>query len=159
MLLHSSLKRRAKDEGISLNGLCLLALKSFLETGMQEAHEGAPVSLRQIQELLGDSLSGPLLFGSVARGERRESSDIDLMIVVSADLPLTRALYERWDRGIDAEGTSRLSPHFVHLPEDQEEAGSLWCEAAMDGVVLFDPEGRTSRFLRAIRRSMAEGRL
>jgi hypothetical protein len=60
---------------------------------------------------------------------------------------------------IDGADTSRLSPHFVHLPDDVEGAGSLWYEAAMDAIVLFDREGRISRFLRSIRRSMAEGKL
>ncbi len=157
--LHASLKRRAREEGVSLNGLCLSALRRFLATGTEEAQEGAGIPLQQVRSLLGESLCGILLFGSAARGERRESSDIDLMIVVSADLPLTRALYERWDQGIEGAPTSRLSPHFVHLPEDEGGAGSLWYEAAMDGVVLFEREGRISRFLRAVRRSMAEGKV
>jgi hypothetical protein len=157
--LHASLKRRASETGVSLNGLCLAALKSFLGTGEQAVREGAPIPLQQVRSLLGESLSAVLLFGSAARGERREGSDIDLMIVVGTNLSLTRALYERWDQGIDGADTSRLSPHFVHLPDDVEGAGSLWYEAAMDAIVLFDREGRISRFLRSIRRSMAEGKL
>jgi hypothetical protein len=157
--LHASLKLRARETGVSLNGLCLAALKSFLGIGEQEARDGVPIPFEQVRSLLGESLAGILLFGSVAREERRESSDIDLMIVVGTDLPLTRALYERWDRGIDGAGTSQLSPHFVHLPDDEQGAGSLWYEAAMDGIVLFDREGRISRFLRTIRQSMAEGKL
>ena len=157
--LHASLKRRARERGVSLNGLCLDALKSFLGTGIQESREGASIPLQQVRNLLGESLSGILLFGSTARGEGREGSDIDLMIVVGSELPLTRALYERWDRGIDGAAASRLSPHFVHLPGRETEAGSLWYEAAMDGIVLFDREGRIARFLRTIRRSMAEGKL
>jgi predicted nucleotidyltransferase len=144
---------------VSLNGLCLAALKSFLGTGDQDAPAGVPIPLEQVQRLLGESLSGILLFGSAARGERRDSSDIDLMIVVRSDLPLTRALYERWDQGIEGVTSSRLSPHFVHLPDDEEEGGGLWYEAAVDGVVLFDREGRISRFLRTVRGSMAEGKL
>ena len=157
--LHASLKRRAREEGVSLNGLCLDALKSFLGTGEQETREGASIPLQQFRDLLGESLSGILLFGSTARGEGREGSDIDLMIVVGSELPLTRALYERWDQGISGASSSRLSPHFVHLPGREMEAGSLWYEAAMDGIVLFDREGRIARLLRTIRRSMAEGKL
>jgi predicted nucleotidyltransferase len=157
--LHASLKRRARETGVSLNGLCIAALKSFLGTGEPEARDGAPIPLHQVRNLLGESLSAILLFGSTARGERRESSDIDLLIVVGTDVPLARALYERWDQGTDGADTSRLSPHFVHLPNDVAGAGSLWYEAAIDGIVLFDREGRISHFLRSIRRSMAEGKL
>jgi predicted nucleotidyltransferase len=156
--LHASLKRRARAQGVSLNGLCLDALKSFLGTGEQETREGASIPLQQCRDLLGESLSGILLFGSTARGEGREGSDVDLMIVVGSELPLTRALYERWDQGIDG-ASSRLSPHFVHIPDDEREAGSLWFEAAVDGIVLLDRGGRIARFLRTLRRSMAEGKL
>ena len=157
--LHASLKRRAREEGVSLNGLCLDALKSFLGTGEQEAREGMSIPLQQVRNLLGESLSGVILFGSTARGEGREGSDIDLMIVVGSEMPLRRELYQRWDQGIDGGASSRLSPHFVHLPGREMDAGSLWYEAAVDGIILFDPEGRIARLLRSIRRSMAEGKL
>jgi predicted nucleotidyltransferase len=157
--LHASLKRRAREEGVSLNGLCLDALKSFLGTGEQGAREGVSIPLQQVRNLLGESLSGVILFGSTARGEGREGSDIDLMIVVGSELPLRRELYQRWDQGIDGASSSRLSPHFVHLPGREREAGSLWYEAAVDGIILFDREGRIARLLRTIRRSMAEGKL
>lgn len=157
--LHASLKRRAREGGVSLNGLCLDALNSYLGAGEQAAREGVPIPLQQVQGLLGQSLSGVILFGSTARGEGREGSDIDLMIVVGAEVPLRRALYQRWDQSIDAAASSRLSPHFVHLPVHEMDAGSLWYEAAMDGIILLDREGRIARFLRTIRRSMAEGKL
>ena len=118
-----------------------------------------PIPMAEIQHLVGAPLLGVLLFGSTARGETRDSSDVDLMIVVDAQLPLTRSLYAGWDQSLDKTGSSRLSPHFVHLPGSAEEAGSLWLEAAVDGIVLFDREGAIARLLRAIRRSMAEGKV
>jgi predicted nucleotidyltransferase len=157
--LHAALKRRAKESGMSLNGLCLAALQGLVGTGERGGHPGTQVPLEQVRGLLGDSLSGVLLFGSAARGEARESSDVDLLIVVDSGLPLTRVLYDRWDHAFSPIDASRLSPHFVHLPEDEASAGSLWYEAAVDGIVLFDREDRISRFLRGIRRLMAEGKL
>lgn len=156
--MHASLKRRARLEGVSLNTLCLSAFTDFLGSEGQDRH-GEKFPLQQARDLLGESLEGILLFGSAARGEMRDSSDVDVMIVVSAHLPLSRTLYERWDRGTEEGFGSRLSPHFVHLPEDPDVAGSLWYEAAVDGVVLFDRDGGVARFLRRVRRSMAEGRL
>jgi predicted nucleotidyltransferase len=136
-----------------------MALKNYLGLDKGEVRKEPLIPLSQVISLLGESLSGVLLFGSVARGEQRESSDIDVMIVVGEDLPLTRSLYERWDRGLEGIASDRFSPHFVHLPGTLEEAGSIWFEAAVDAVVLFDKEGRISRFLIKLRRSMADGEL
>jgi predicted nucleotidyltransferase len=157
--LHASLKKRAREEGVSLNALCLSALRKSLDNKAIEFKEEESLPLRHAREILGESLWGILLFGSVARGEERTSSDVDLMIVVDPQLPLTRTLYRRWDLVADQDPASRFSPHFVHLPDETGKAGSLWLEAAVDGVVLLDRDGRISRFLGNIRRVMAEGRL
>jgi predicted nucleotidyltransferase len=156
--LHASLKRRAGEQGVSLNAYCLAALQNNEGSGSEwNAHRGGLVD--QVRRLLGESLSGVLLFGSEARGEERQSSDRDLLIVVNNDLQLTRALYARWDQGIEGAATSRLSPHYVHLAVDEDGAGSLWYEAAIDGIVLFDRDGGIARLLRVLRTSMAEGKL
>ena len=112
--------------------------------------------LQVIRDTMGESLLGVLLFGSVAREDYHVGSDIDLLIVVSSDLPLTRRLYARWDEQLVED---MHSPHFVHLPATVEEAGSIWFEAAVDGIVLYDSDGRVSRFLSRIRRAIADGRL
>jgi predicted nucleotidyltransferase len=157
--LHAALKRRAHEEGLSLNGLCLAALQSDVGMDAKGPPSGTPVPLDGIKSLLGSSLSGVLLFGSTARGEAREGSDIDLLIVIGTEVPLTRSLYQSWDRDIGAPCAPRVSPHFVHLPDGAERAGSLWYEAAVDAVVLFEKDGHISRFLRTVRRSMADGTL
>lgn len=157
--LHAALKRRAHEEGLSLNGLCLAALKGYVGMGTKEPQIRTSVPLDGIKSLLGSSLSGVLLFGSTARGEARESSDIDLLIVIGTEVPLARSLYKSWDRDIGAQGDPRVSPHFVHLPDGAEGAGSLWYEAAVDAIVLFEKDGLISGFLRAVRRSMADGTL
>ena len=157
--LHAALKRRAREEGVSLNALCVAALKAYVGTSAPGSKDTAPVPLDRIKSVLGPSLSGVLLFGSAARGEMREGSDIDLLIVLSPEVPLTRSLYERWEQDIGLPAASRISPHFVHLPSSEEKAGSLWYEAAVDATTLFDREGLLSRFLRGIRRFMAEGKV
>jgi predicted nucleotidyltransferase len=154
--LHASLRKRARDTGVSLNSLCLAALKQQLGEGGQ-CEEAGEIPVRQIKDLVGGSLVGVLLFGSAARGEQRADSDIDLLVVVGPEVPLSRALYGRWDDAIGNDTT--LSPHFVHLPRDIRKAGSIWCEAAVDGTTLYDRDGDLGRLLREMRRSMAEGRI
>ncbi len=99
---------------------------------------------------------GVLLFGSRARGEERDDSDTDLLVVLDRTRPLVRALYEQWD---EAAPLAAYSPHFVHLPESVAQAGSLWLEAAVDGVILEDPQGNVSRFLGSLRRAIASGQM
>jgi predicted nucleotidyltransferase len=144
---------------MSLNRLCISALQSHLEPVPRESPHSLPVSLDKIRSLVGESLAGVLLFGSTARNEQRESSDIDLLIAVNDELPLTRALYDRWDEVFAAAEAPPVNPHFVHLPCKPAAAGSLWCEAAVDAVLLHDPEGRIADVLRQIRRAVAEGKL
>jgi predicted nucleotidyltransferase len=156
---HAALKKLASQRGISLNELCLRALKAYLKRGRLIAGTDGKEEghlLQALTDMLGESLLGVLLFGSVAREEYHDGSDIDLLVVVTSELPLTRRLYARWDERFAG---NLHSPHFVHLPASIEEAGSIWFEAAVDGIVLHDSDGRVSRFLSQIRRAIAAGRL
>ena len=56
---------------------------------------GSALLVAAISELVGKALDGLVLFGSMARGESREGSDMDLLIVLRQSLPLTRSLYAR----------------------------------------------------------------
>jgi len=155
--LHGALKDLAARKGVSLNELCVQAVESHV-AGMQRdtsrQWNERPPMFRILKEMLGQSLLGVVLFGSAARGENRDSSDIDLLIVVSSDRPLRRRLYALWDRRLPEE---LHSPHFVHLPDTVKDAGSIWYEAAVDGIVLYEVGRRVSRFLIRIRRQIAAG--
>ena len=51
-----------------------------------------------------------------------------------------------------------VNPHFVHLPRDPLSCGSLWFEAALDGIVLFERDLAVTRFLQEdVRRAVADG--
>jgi predicted nucleotidyltransferase len=155
--LHRTLKNRAARRGISLNELCVQALESYLAAGQADKTSRTNEKqrwFRVIKKLLDESLLGVILFGSTARGEARSTSDIDLLIVVSSDLPLNRRLYALWDEHLSEEN---YSPHFVHLPENIDSAGSIWYEAAVDGIVLYEKGRQLSRFLGRIRRKIVSG--
>jgi predicted nucleotidyltransferase len=155
--LHRTLKSQAARRGISLNELCVRAVESYLAAGQADKTSRANEKqrwFRVIKKLLDESLLGVILFGSTARGEARSTSDIDLLIVVSFDLPLNRRLYALWDENLSEQN---YSPHFVHLPENIDSAGSIWYEAAVDGIVLYEEGRQLSRFLGRIRRKIASG--
>jgi predicted nucleotidyltransferase len=150
--LHDA-RRRASAMISSTSCVCA---PSGVPAGRPAAGEPGPLWLRAARRALGGELLGAVLFGSEARGEARTGSDIDLLLVAGPSVPLTRRLYALWDEKL---GEDRHSPHFVHLPSSTADAGSLWLEAAVDGTVLYDREGRVGRFLGRLRRAIAAGRL
>jgi hypothetical protein len=156
--LHAALRHRAEAENLSLNQLCLRALAGYLAPGRQPASltPREPPWLLAARRVLGKDLLGAVLFGSEARGEARSDSDIDLLLVTGPNIRLSRRLYSLWD---EQPGDEKHSPHFVHLPATPAQAGSIWLEAAVDGIVLHDPEGRIVRLLGQLRRAIASGRL
>jgi hypothetical protein len=151
--LHAALRQAALQAGISLNDFCARRL-AF--PGTLVAGPAADV-VRRAAVVVGASLGGVVAFGSWARGEERESSDVDALVVVHHDLDITRSLYHRWDtEPITWEGHA-VEPHFVHLPATGARISGLWAEAAVEGVVLFDPVLTVSRRLVEIRRRIVAG--
>jgi hypothetical protein len=155
---HAALQDLAAARDVSLNTLCRQALTEFLGSASPKpvAESVEEPLVRAVRQMLGPSLVGVVLFGSKARGEEHAGSDVDLLIVVAPERPLSRHLYRQWD---EAWPTGAYSPHFVHLPDSIEKAGSVWLETAVDGVVLHDGSGSVQRFLGRLRRVMAEGGL
>lgn len=159
--LHERLRDTARGLGVSLNALCARLLQDAaarIEAGRTTQptwHDRVADFVRVAQV----RVIGTILFGSAARGELRHGSDIDLLVVVDAATPLSRSLYARWDEVALGQTSDReVNAHFVKLPASVEEAGSLWLEAAVEGVILQDESGRVRRFLQDLRRAVAAGR-
>lgn len=114
---------------------------------------------------LGNRLTAVALYGSVARGEARRHSDIDLFVVhrgarevVSEaflgaklrlrDTPLARALTAQ---GIPA------APVAVYRSEE-ELADTPWLllDVTHHGIILFDPRGVLGRKLQSLRSRLRE---
>lgn len=70
------------------------------------------------------------------------------MIVVAPALALTRGLYRQWDQGSPTVIGPTLDAHFVHLPVDASHPGSVWCELAVEGVLLSNRDGPAAPRLR-----------
>lgn len=151
--LHAALRDAARRAGLSLNEYCVRALAA---PGTNPARPGAVIAARAIA-LFGPDLVGVLLYGSWARGEATASSDIDALVVLEAARPITRALYREWDRVTLEHDGHPIEVHFVGLPAPGGAPGTVWLEAALDGIVVFDRGGRMTRHLGEVRRDIAAG--
>jgi len=85
-------------------------------------------------ELLPPGLTGLLLYGSLARGDNTESSDVDLLALVT--LPT------------GSRHTERVSVSAYTFDQLSSASGTLFgMHLARDGVVVTDAEGRLSELL------------
>ncbi len=154
--LHAALRANARSEGVSLNRYCARKLGS---PGSELPQPASDVVDRAFS-ILGESLSGVVVFGSWARGAPSWESDLDVLVIAADRLPISRGLYRHWDEGPELEWDGHaVEPHFVHLPAEDRTPTGLWAEVAMDGLVLFERGLAVSRRLAGIRRRILEKRI
>jgi predicted nucleotidyltransferase len=153
--LHWALRSEAATAGISLNELCV---RKLMASGTAVSGPAALAVERAFAQV-GAGLLGVVAFGSWAREEATERSDVDLLIVVAPDLPIVRALYRPWDDAPLRWGAREIEPHFVRLPESGGRVSGLWAEAALDGVVLYERDLAISRRFVEVRRRIVAGEL
>ncbi|BCS35895.1 hypothetical protein TBR22_A51300 [Luteitalea sp. TBR-22] len=154
--LHRRLAVQAAAEDASLNEYCVQRLAG--PDVMATHRRSIAAVLATAAVVAGTHLVGVIAHGSWVRGEARDSSDVDVMVVVARSLPLTRDLYREWDASSPAWDGRPVDAHFVHLPDAARGPGSLWCELAVEGVVLDDRSGAVSATLIEVRRAIAQGR-
>jgi hypothetical protein len=168
-MLHRRLREEAARSRQSLNQLCVMKLQTHVGVlgapGNSQIQQGI-VSGGLMAEIVGrwePELIGLVLFGSTARGEATESSDVDLLLVMMPEVPITRACYRVWDEFCrehsGAWDLERISAHFVQLPNLVRDAGGLWYEASLDGIVLWDRGRQVTRFLGSVREAMGQGKI
>lgn len=153
--LHAALRAAARQAGLSLNEYCArrLALPAGSLTG-----PGAE-AVRRAASLAGDALVGVVAFGSWARGQQAEMSDVDLMIALADDVEIGRQLYKAWDSAPLRWEEHVVEPHFVHLPAPGARISGLWAEVAVAGVILFERAFAVSKRLVQFREQIAAGRI
>lgn len=154
--LHARLSESARAAQQSLNEYCVRALAR--DTG---AVTGGPLNevVAKVLAQLGSAVVGIAVFGSYARGEARESSDVDVLVVTSSQTRISRALYAAWDQDRKYVGPHLVEPHFVRMPEPDERITGLWAEVALEGIVIFDPDFVLGRQLTRVRRAILDGLL
>jgi predicted nucleotidyltransferase len=155
--LRRALAAQAAHEQTSVNELCVQRLSGpdlpFLP------RRDVAALLARARAVAGPHLQGVLVHGSFARGEARAASDVDVLVVVDRTLPLTRTLYRQWDAETPSWAGRSIDAHFIHAPAVGTRPSSVWCEAATEGLVLFDATGAVSRSLVAARAAIAQGDL
>lgn len=153
--VHAALRAEAADAGLSLNELCARKLAAPGPVGTGPAPQAVERALAE----LGAGLLGLIAFGSWARGEATQRSDVDLLLVVAPRIRVVRDLYRPWDDAPLRWDGRPVEPHFVHLPEPGGRVSGLWAEAALDGIVLYERGFAISRRLIDVRHRIVAGRL
>jgi predicted nucleotidyltransferase len=113
--------------------------------------EIAPV-VQALQQGLGKKLVAVVLFGSRARGDAKEESDWD-MLVIAEDLPERQMeRYRRTKEVLPQEWRGRISI-LAKTPDEFEAAlPSIYLEIALDGLILYDPQEYAGTQLQKLRR-------
>lgn len=163
--VHQQLKNESLKRGLSLNELCQERLSLPHQVRSQKQSPLPDDVLTQILDTakkLGLPILGVILFGSFARGEQDETSDIDLLVVLSPEKKIERALYQEWDVAFCNHrfcGPHEINVHFVYLPEDLKKCGSIWLECALEGILIFEAkEAKIRKKVLQIRSLIAQGR-
>ena len=117
-------------------------------------------AVERLRAALADNLLGVVLYGSHARSEAREDSDVDLL-VIARGLPEQRyersVSLQRAVQGIhDAPDISVLGK----TPEEFERYfPSLYLDIGLDGIVLYDRGGYIAAKLKRLREIIAQAGL
>ena len=153
--LHAALREAARAEDVSLNEYC--ARKLAAPTGSPSLGTDAFAAVQRAAVCFGADLLAVAAFGSWARGEEADDSDVDLVIVLDDRVELQRDLYRRWDGESPRWEGRTLDVHIVHLPDRDRFSPSVWGEVAIDGIVLFERDLVLSRRLVDVRRRIVAG--
>ena len=122
--------------------------------------------VRIMEEEFGDDLVSVVLFGSVARGDNRKDSDVDLLIVVKnlpkdSMLKRIRLFEEKVEDKLNLEQYWKegyyisLSP-ILKTPEEAERFSPLYLDMTQDAVILYDKDGFFKGVLDKLRERLKE---
>lgn len=123
-------------------------------------------ALRSLAERYGEDLISVVLYGSVARGSAKPTSDIDLLVVSDS---FTGSVASRIDELVDLErahvrpeiawlerwGVYADISYFPLRPEEASAARPIYLDLVFDAVVLFDRGGFFEGILDRLRERLA----
>lgn len=113
------------------------------------------------RETLAKRLVSLVLFGSLARGDAGEQSDIDLLVIAEG-LPSSladrrRPLVEEWRRVQEARDLPSVEWNLVvKTPAEARFHSPLFLDIVLDGILLVDRDGFFEAVLQEMRARMRE---
>ena len=118
----------------------------------------------EYRRALGEDLVAIALFGSVARGQARPDSDLDLYVVTCRPIlgdPRLRTIWGRVDASpeyqeLGAAGYRPTPSPVLHTIDELRRHSWILLDITHHGIVLYDPAALLERELNAVRRRMAE---
>jgi len=134
---------------------------------MQEPYKSLLEKLTKLlQEEFQDKLISVVLYGSVARGDNRKDSDIDLLLVIK-DLPKTITerviLFDKVERKLD-DYVMRLMDdgYYITLtpvlktPEEAMRFSPIYMDMTEDAIILYDENGFFRKVLEKTKKRLKE---
>ncbi len=122
--------------------------------------------LALLQEQMGDRLLALALYGSIARGQGKPTSDIDLLIVVRGDRLEMEKYYSAAEEALEEMPEYKafvqqkiwpaISPSVIDEDYLRRETPWLFLEIQDHGIILYDREGFLAWKLEQVRRRMRE---
>ena len=120
--------------------------------------------LAELRREFGDKLVSIVVFGSVARGDSRRDSDIDLLLVVEGIPPTVTGrvrLFEKVEDRLSIGDLRRggydvsFSP-VIKTPEEATRLVPLYLDMVDDAVILYDKDAFFTRVLERLRHRLSE---
>jgi predicted nucleotidyltransferase len=134
---------------------------------MQEPYKSLLEKLTKLlREDFQDKLISVVLYGSIARGDNRKDSDIDLLLVIK-DLPKTITerviLFDKVERKLDDdimrlmdEGYYVTFSPILKTPEEAMRFSPIYMDMTEDAIILYDRNGFFRKVLEKTKKRLKE---
>jgi len=122
--------------------------------------------LSLLLEVFGENPVSLVVFGSVARGDYRRDSDIDLLLVVK-NLPKGRfrrvELFEKAEEKLEKDLNALFDKGYyisfspiIKTPEEASKISPLYLDMVEDAVIVYDRNGFFEKILLRLKRKLEE---
>ena len=123
--------------------------------------------LDALRDVYGDKLVSLVVYGSVARGDARRDSDLDVLIIVDDKLPRSRLeriktylkaedkILDLLDKLIDEGYAIEISP-IIKSVEEAKYTSPLYLDMVEDAVIIYDKNNFFQQILLKLKKKLEE---